>query len=777
MEHGLSNDGAMRSVAVVRLVAVSVMLPVQVQTQAGTAHDRELVSNGRFSKWSEAAPTNWVVGKSVRVEKETGDTASAPFAVRLTGAGPISALEAHWLLQRRVFTPGQPYVISVSAKRVSGSGHLSIGMGYHKIGQVRSHSEWAHVRFEAMGDKKYGGLTFGADKGAVWLMDDVSVRALRLSEPGPAERPAASGAAAGNGARKKKLIKAAGYDYPDLVRREIRNMERLPFDGINLKLHDWRNSISVFRPQPYDETKLAQDFEDLRHIKWNRFTDNFVRAITAKKEHPRQDWFDDTHWEAIQHNARLVAKAARIGRCVGVCFDPEAYGPNPWAYQEAAHKISKTFAQYEAMVRKRGAQFVRAIESEFPNAKILTYIMLSQVRAVAPRRTRGEVKASLSWNSYALLPAFLDGMLDGASTGTVIVDGNEPSYYYTDREQFLDAYHYVAQRALRFVDPANWNKYRTQVQVGQAVFLDELMQLRKGRRLANYLTPAQQRLWLEHNTYWALYCSDEYVWLHDGNADWWKGKGLPKGAVEAVRSARRKIHRHEPLGFDLRPIMAKAMTAFNRDMNKGAELRSATVVGLPADTESPRIDGRLDDPAWERVTPLEEFVKPGRATCELEARTKAWVSYNRQCLFIAVECQEPAPEKMKILGQGRDHLNLWRGDDVEVLIGGSDHPLPYRHFMVNPGGGYWESFKRHEGGLEDMTYNPQWQRAAHIGADSWATEMAIPWKALGMDVPASGTSIRANICRSRTQKNELSMWSRTRESFVEHTRFGVWRFR
>ena len=267
------------------------------------------------------------------------------------------------------------------------------------------------------------------------------------------------------------------------------------------------------------------------------------------------------------------------------------------------------------------------------------------------------------------------------------------------------------------------------------------------------------------------------MWLHDGNADWWKGKDLPKGAVEAVRSARRKIRRHEPLGFDLRPTMAKATAAFNRDMDMGTQVRRATISGLPASTESPRIDGRLADPAWKRVAPLEPFVKPGRATSEVEAHTKAWVTYSRQCLFIAVQCQEPAPEKMKILGQGRDHLNLWRGDDVEVFIGGPDQSLPYRHFMVNPAGGYWDSLKRHEGGLEDLTYNPQWQRAAHIGPDSWSAEMAIPWKALDMNAPENGTSIRANICRSRTQRNELSMWSRTQESFVEHTRFGVWHFR
>ena len=75
-----------------------------------------------------------------------------------------------------------------------------------------------------------------------------------------------------------------------------------------------------------------------------------------------------------------------------------------------------------------------------------------------------------------------------------------------------------------------------------------------------------------------------------------------------------------------------------------------------------------------------------------------------------------------------------------------------------------------------MAYDPEWRQAAHVGADSWSAELAIPWKALGMGAPDGKVSLRANICRSRTQNNERSMWSPTRKSFVEHDRFGVWRF-
>ena len=753
------------------VVCLSVCVAGEAVTRGG-----ELVRNGGFADWSGAAPVGWEVGKSVRVEKETVDTPSAPFALKLTGAGAISSLKGNWLLQRKVFRPGVAYSVSVRAKRLSGLGPLSVGMGYHGIGMARSSGQWVQVSFEARGHATYDVLVLGADENAVWLIDDVSVRELDIPESVPGEAAEVSDTAPVNGARGKKLIRAGGYNYPDLIRREIRNMERLPFDGTMIKLHDWRNSMSVFRPEPFDESTITQDFEDLRRIEWKRFTHNFIRMITAKREHPRQDWFDDTHWDAIVHNVRVVAKAARAGRCVGVCFDAEAYGPNPWAYQEAAHRLSRTFAEHEAMVRKRGAQFVQAIEGELPDARILTYVLLSQLRGIPPWTSVSEREGRLSTDAYGLLPAFVNGMLDGAGAGVTIIDGNEGSYYYSSREEFLGAYHCIVQRAMRFVDPSHAAKYRAQVRAGQAVYLNECLGLRERRNLARYLDASEQRLLLEHNTYWALYTTDEIAWLYDEKVDWWTGRGLPDGAIEAVASARRKIDGNEALGFDLTPVIARAQATFDREMSEGLEQRSAAIARLPAAVAPPRIDGLLRDPAWEKGTLLVPFVPPALAGKAVTVATRARVTYDRECLYISVECQEPDPAKMQVLGDGRDHEDLWRGDDVEVFLAVSDTGLPYRHFMVNPAGGYWDSLKPEAGLPEDMTYDPEWRKAAQVGTNSWSVEAAIPWEALGIGAPEGETSLRANICRSRTQNGERSMWSPTRKSFVEPERFGVWRF-
>lgn len=352
----------------------------------------------------------------------------------------------------------------------------------------------------------------------------------------------------------KKLIEY-GWDVPtpDFIRANIREMEKLPFDGLIFRLKAGDN---VLDPTPYDEAKYAEDFDNATNIAWEKFTDNFVRMLVASD----QDWFDDSQWQAIEHNIRIVAKAARLAKCAGICFDPEPYGTNPWDYKKLIHKDDKSFAEYQAKVRERGSQFVRAIQSELPNPKILTFYLLGMWKGrhlCGPLPPEQRMK-ELSEEDYALYPAFISGMFDAAGNNTVIIDGNEHAYYYTDVSEYLAAYHFVYQEAGYLVDPGLWSKYRTCVQSGQALYLDYYFNLRVMKDPGAFLTPEERPRWFEHNIYNALNTADEYVWCYSEHMDWWKGN-VPPGAIEAINSARQKIQNREPLGFDLKPIIGPAL--------------------------------------------------------------------------------------------------------------------------------------------------------------------------------------------------------------------------
>ena len=113
---------------------------------------------------------------------------------------------------------------------------------------------------------------------------------------------------------KKKIIEY-GWDVrnPAYIRKNIREMEKLPFDGIIFQLEA---GARFMRLERLDKDKLARDFENCRAIEWNKFTDNFVSMWSDSS----QDWFNDEHWELILGNARLIGEDLQDGRGIAKEF-------------------------------------------------------------------------------------------------------------------------------------------------------------------------------------------------------------------------------------------------------------------------------------------------------------------------------------------------------------------------------------------------------------------------------------------------------------------------
>jgi hypothetical protein len=89
------------------------------------------------------------------------------------------------------------------------------------------------------------------------------------------------------------------------------------------------------------------------------------------------------------------------------------------------------------------------------------------------------------------------------------------------------------------------------------------------------MTPEEQAKWFEHNTYWALYTTDEYVWLYSERMNWWTNQ-IPPGLEKAVIRAREKIADSKPLGFDIGDIIADASKRASKDAERPKEKSAAT---------------------------------------------------------------------------------------------------------------------------------------------------------------------------------------------------------
>ncbi len=360
----------------------------------------------------------------------------------------------------------------------------------------------------------------------------------------------------------KKLIEY-GWDAPtpDFVRQHIQEMEQRPFDGVMLKLNAGKE---VFHKTPYPDTAFDRDRRDLNATKSTKLTDNFVVMWSGMDK--EWDWFNNDDWAAAAKNITNFAKTAKIGRLRGIAFDSEAYSASPWQYQQQPQQQLKTFAEYQIQVRKRGAQFMTAIQVAQPKPQLLTFGLLSWLKdlldaGLDPK----ELSQQLAKHNYGLWPAFVNGMLDVANPGAVIIDGHEWAYYFYGSKSFDRTHNFIFKDARKFVAPVNQRKYDKQVKVGQSVFLDLLVDLFSPKlktspfaeTVPHFLSPANRLRLLEHNTYHSLRTADRYSWMYSEQVDWWKNS-IPTGVEAAIRQAKTKIQTRQSLGFDLNPVVKTA---------------------------------------------------------------------------------------------------------------------------------------------------------------------------------------------------------------------------
>lgn len=563
----------------------------------------------------------------------------------------------------------------------------------------------------------------------------------------------------------KKLIEY-GWDVPTpaFVADNVAEMEKRPFDGLIMRVAG-KGRGNVFSGGKWDAADYQDDFAALRRIKWGKFQHNFLMMYSASQ----QDWFSDEDWAGVLANVDLMARAAKAGGCY-LAFDAEPYGTNPWGYSGQKHAADKSYAEYAAKARQRGGQFIDVIERHLPDNVLLTFFTFSIFQAAMDQQDPAKREDALKQHGYGLYLPFLQGMLDRIGPRMTITDGNEPSYYYDNSEKYFAAYHMMRQRALSLLPPALVTVFQTNTQASQALYMDYVFARVNWPNIpARYMTPEEQAQWFEHNVYWALKTTDEFVWLYSEKMNWWTNKDIPEGMEQAVINAREAIAANRPLAFDLRERMKQIEDRRKAEVEAKLVRRTAEIpilTGAPI----PVIDGKLSDPAWQRARQLEPFIGSfGTKPEDLKAKTQATVTYDAAALYIAVRADEPSPDKIESVGHNRDDA-VWNGDSIDVFLTQEASGAPYYHFILSPKNVQWDALFD---GSNDMDFNPAWKSATEVGPTAWTAEMAIPWKDLKIG-PVPGMKLRANICRQRKVVSELSCWSQTVSGFLESEHFGTW---
>lgn len=333
----------------------------------------------------------------------------------------------------------------------------------------------------------------------------------------------------GQNVNSKKLIEF-GWDYPkvSLLKSNIAEMEKAPFDGVVFSF-DF-DIYNAFDTTQYPLSKFQ--YKDLSEIQWKKFTDNFllVRGASYTGAH----WLDDNSWLKITENLKKVSQALAFSKAKGIGFDPEYYYKDrtisPWVYKPSIYN-NLSYEEVGDYVRRRGKQFIEALQSNKPDIKILCFWLIGLVYMQS-------VNHPIAETGMALYPFFIEGMFEGKNKTSEIIDGNEKSYGYQKAEDFItsgDNLREIGSKMIKNSAALNFN----QVSCAQAIFFDliyaKLPQYDKG------FDKQTKERWLTDNLYNAYKTTDKYVWFYDERINWWTGQ-VDSGVTEIINGVRNKIN-------------------------------------------------------------------------------------------------------------------------------------------------------------------------------------------------------------------------------------------
>ena len=205
-----------------------------------------------------------------------------------------------------------------------------------------------------------------------------------------------------------------------------------------------------------------------------------------------------------------------------------------------------------------------------------------------------------------------------------------------------------------------------------------------------------------------------------------------------------------PAGVPDRPIPPAPPAVIARDEQRRATVRAVRLAtGI-------RLDGVLDEPAYETVPALDDFIQqePNEGAPASE-KTEAWVLFDATNIYIAARLWDSAPPSEWVANEmQRDTPQLRENDTFWVAFDTFNDRRNGVAFYTNPLGALGD-FQITNEGNPNGDWNPVWDVRTGRFEGGWTVEMEIPFKSVRYrpgPAPVWGIQFRRMVRR----KNERS---------------------
>ena len=218
------------------------------------------------------------------------------------------------------------------------------------------------------------------------------------------------------GKRTKYIIQFGGVRTPAQFLAKAEEIQSNYFAGGAMRLQgidatlgglfNLDQQVSVNYSIPF--SALATSLATTQSIPFTNWTQNFLLLNVARPG--LTNMLNAGSQANFINNIRIAARAAYQAGFVGILLDMEAYNSSAlWSFPN--QPAGPTFAQYQAAYLAAGSIAINVIEQEFiyRTPQIIIAVSYEQLKNVT---TIG----ALQTNRYGLLPKFLDGLHDNATT-------------------------------------------------------------------------------------------------------------------------------------------------------------------------------------------------------------------------------------------------------------------------------------------------------------------------------------------------------------------------
>ncbi len=184
------------------------------------------------------------------------------------------------------------------------------------------------------------------------------------------------------------------------------------------------------------------------------------------------------------------------------------------------------------------------------------------------------------------------------------------------------------------------------------------------------------------------------------------------------------------------------------------------VAAAAAAGERIRLDGRLEESAWQKAEPIGDLIQviPREGDPPSE-KTEVRVLFDGDALYFGIICFDQTPSEIVATQLTRD-AELDVDDNIRIVLDPFFDQRNGFFFVVNPAGARADGQIANNAEHPNLDWDGIWNAAAQITPEGWGVEIAIPFKTLRFK--PGQTTWGLNVQREIKRRNETDRWAGAR---------------